>query len=221
MTGDKRTGTVVLDVDGTLLDSNYHHALAWSRAFEHVGVTVPVWRIHRAIGMGGDKLVGAVAGDDVEGAHGDDIRDRWKKEYDGLIDETRLLEGARDLLAALRSRGVSVALASSSIPEHAQHAFDLLDAEELADTATTSEDAEESKPDPELVDEALSQAGGRPACVVGDSVYDVEAALRTGLPAYGVLTGGYGRAELEEAGATRVYEDLTELLDHLDEWLPT
>jgi HAD superfamily hydrolase (TIGR01549 family) len=221
MSGEHRTGTVVLDVDGTLLDSNYHHALAWSRAFEHVGVTVPVWRIHRAIGMGGDKLVGAVGGEDVERAHGDDIRDRWKKEYDGLIDETRLLEGARELLVALRRSGVSVALASSSIPEHAQHAFDLLDAEELADTATTSEDAEESKPDPELVEEALSRVEGRPACVVGDSVYDVEAALRAGLPAYGVLTGGYGRAELEGAGATGVYEDLTELIDHLDEWLPT
>ncbi|WP_028651707.1 HAD family hydrolase [Nocardioides halotolerans] len=215
------TATVVLDVDGTLLDSNYHHALAWSRAFRHVGESVPVWRIHRAIGMGGDRLVAAAAGDRVEEEHGDDVRDRWKKEYDQLIDETRLLPGAVELLAALRERGLSVALASSSIPEHAQHAFDLLDADDLADTATTSEDAEKSKPDPELVEKALSRVEASSACVVGDSVYDVEAAQRAGIPAYGVLTGGYGRAELEEAGAAGVYTDLPELLEHLDDWLPT
>ena len=212
---------MVLDVDGTLLDSNYHHALAWSRAFEHLGVTVPVWRIHRTIGMGGDKLVGAVAGDDVEREHGDDVRERWEKEYDAIIEETRLLPGAKELLATLRERGADVALASSSIPKHAQHAFDLLDAEDLADTATTAEDAEESKPDPELVEKALSRLGGSPACVVGDSVYDVEAAQRAGVPAYAVLTGGYGRAELEEAGAAGVYVDLNELLERLDEWLPS
>ena len=161
-----------------------------------------------------------MAGDDVEREHGDDVRDRWEKEYDAIIEETRLLPGAKELLAALRERGADVALASSSIPRHAQHAFDLLDAGDLADTATTSEDAEESKPDPELVEEALSRLEGSPACVVGDAVYDVEAARRAGIPAYGVLTGGYGRAELEEAGAAGVYTDLIELLEHLDEWLP-
>jgi HAD superfamily hydrolase (TIGR01549 family) len=215
------TGTVVLDVDGTLIDSNYHHALAWSRAFAQVGETVPVWRIHRALGMGGDKLVGAVAGEDVEREHGDEVRDRWEKEYDQIIGETRLLPSAKELLTELHEREVDVALASSSIPKHAQHAFDLLDADDLADTATTAEDAEESKPDPGLVEEALSRVEGAPACVVGDSVYDVEAAQRAGVPAYGVLTGGYGRAELEEAGAVAVYVDLTEMLERLDEWLPT
>jgi HAD superfamily hydrolase (TIGR01549 family) len=214
-----KVDTVVLDVDGTLIDSNYHHVLAWSRAFEHVGVTVPLWRIHRSIGMGGDKLVAAAAGDEVEAEHGDDVRDRWEQEYDELIDETRLLPGARTLLAVLKERGVEVALASSSIPKHAQHAFELLDADDLADTATTSEDVEESKPDPELVEEALSRLESDHACVIGDSVYDVEAARRTGVPAYGLLTGGYGRAELEAAGADEVYEDLEDLLDHIDEWL--
>jgi HAD superfamily hydrolase (TIGR01549 family) len=212
--------TVVLDVDGTLLDSSYHHAIAWARAFRQVGVDVPVWRIHRAIGMGGDRLVAAVAGDDVEGRLGDEIRDRWEQEYDEIIGETRLLPGAKELLAALRDRGLAVALASSSIPKHAEHAFDLLDAASLADTVTTSEDAEESKPDPELVDEALARLGSRGGCIVGDSVYDVEAAARAGVPAYGVLTGGYGRAELLDAGARGVYVDLDDLRAHLDEWLP-
>lgn len=212
--------TVVLDVDGTLLDSSYHHAIAWARAFDHVGVEVPVWRIHRAIGMGGDRLVAAVAGDEVEEEHGDEVRERWEQEYDEIIDETRLLPGAKELLSALQDRDLGVALASSSIPKHAEHAFDLLDAGSLADTATTSEDAEESKPDPELVEEALERLGSRSGCVVGDSVYDVEAAGRAGVPAYAVLTGGYGRAELLDAGARGVYEDLDDLRAHLDEWLP-
>lgn len=220
MTDGEDRSAVVLDVDGTLLDSNYHHAIAWSRAFEQHDVHVPLWRIHRAIGMGGDKLVPAVAGDDVESAQGDDIRDRWEKEYNELIEETRLLPGAKELLSALKRRGLAVALASSSIPEHAQHAFDLLDADDLADAATTAEDTEESKPDPDLVDEALARVATRRACVVGDSVYDMEAAERAGVPAYGVLTGGYGRAELLDAGARGVYQDLDDLLGHLDEWMP-
>ena len=205
-----RYDTVVLDVDGTLLDSNYHHVLAWANAFESVGVTVPLWRIHRHIGMGGDRLVPAVAGDEA---------DRSKQEYDQLIDQTRLFERARELLAALRGAEVHVALASSSIPEHAEHAFELLDAESLTDTATTAEDARESKPHPELVDEALSRVGGGKACLVGDSVWDMEAARRARVPAYGVLAGGYGRAELEQAGALAVYDDVADLLDHLDGWL--
>ena len=211
--------TVVLDVDGTLLDSNYHHTVAWARAFEHVGITVPLWRIHRAIGMGGDKLVAAVAGDAAEREHGDEVRDRWEQKYDEIIDETVLLPGAKELLIALRERDVDVALASSSIPKHAEHAFELLDADDLADTATTSEDAEESKPDPELVEEALSRLEGGNACVIGDSVWDVEAAKRAGVPAYGVLSGGTSRGELEKAGAVAVYEDARDLLDHLDDWL--
>jgi HAD superfamily hydrolase (TIGR01549 family) len=214
-----RYDTVVLDVDGTLLDSNYHHTLAWARAFESVGVIVPLWRIHRHIGMGGDRLVLAVAGDDVEERSGDEVRDRWEKAYDELIDQTLLFEKARELLAALQEAGVDVALASSSIPKHAEHAFRLLDAERLTDTATTSEDAEESKPHPELVDEALERVHSRSACLVGDSVWDVEAAKRAGVPAYAVLAGGYGRAELEEAGAVAVYDDVADLLEHLDDWL--
>ena len=214
-----KVDTVVLDVDGTLLDSNYHFVIAWARAFEHLGVSVPLWRIHRSIGMGGDKLVAALAGDEVEKEHGDDLRDRWEHEYDELIDETRLLPGAKELLRVLKERGIKVALASSGIPKHAEHAFELLDADELADTTTTAEDVEDSKPDPDLVQEALTRLDSERACVIGDSVYDVEAAQRTGVPAYGLLTGGYGRAELEQAGAAAVYEDLDDLLRHIDDWL--
>jgi HAD superfamily hydrolase (TIGR01549 family) len=213
-----RYDTVVLDVDGTLLDSNYHHALAWSRAFAAQGRPVSLWRIHRHIGMGGDKLVAAVTDDDFEESHGDRVRDRWKAEYDEVIEQTRLFDGARELLARLRDAGADVALASSSIPEHAQHAFDLLDASDLADTATTSEDAEDSKPDPGLIEEALRRVDAERACVVGDSVWDVEAGLRAGVPTYALLAGGYGEAELKRAGAVAVYDDVSDLLAHWSDW---
>jgi len=209
--------TVVLDIDGTLLDSTYHHAGAWSRAFQAHDVHVPVWRIHRAIGMGGDRLVAAVAGDDVEKRSGDEIRERWEREYDAVIDQARLLDGAALLLDACRERGLAVALASSSIPKHARHALELLDAQRRADGWTTAEDVEESKPDPELIDAALERVGGGAAVVVGDTVWDVRAARRRGLPAICLLSGGISRSELQEAGAVAVYEDPCDLLRHLDE----
>ena len=211
--------TVVIDIDGTLLDSNYHHCLAWSRAFQAHDVSVPVARIHRALGMGGDRLVAHVAGQQVEDAHGDDVRDRWEKEYDAIIEETRLFAGARDLLLACRQRGLRVALASSAIPRHAEHALELLDAEELADGWTTSEDADESKPAPDLLDGALARVGGRDAVMVGDAVWDVEAATARGMPTVGLLTGGVSRAELLDAGAVAVYDDPRDLGVHLGEAL--
>ncbi|WP_296607043.1 HAD family hydrolase [Nocardioides sp.] len=214
--------TVVFDIDGTLLDSNYHHALAWSRAFDQVlDRHVPAAAIHRCIGMGGDRLVAAVAGDDVEEQHGDEIRDRWEKEYDRIVDETQLLEQARDLLAAVGRSGMKVVLASSSIPKHAERPLELLRAGEHSDDWTTSEDAEESKPDPELLEEALRKVGGGRAVMVGDAVWDVEAANAQGIPTIGVLSGGYGRQELLDAGAVAVYADPADLLAHLEEALAT
>ncbi|WP_110182728.1 HAD family hydrolase [Nocardioides solisilvae] len=211
--------TVVLDIDGTLLDSNYHHTVAWVRAFARHGHDVPAWRIHRQIGQGGDRLVAAAAGQEVEDADGDSVRDAWEEEFDALMDETTLLPGARDLLAALHERGLKVVLASSAIPRHAAHATRLLDADDLVDAATTAEDAEETKPDPELLDTAIAKVDGGRAVLVGDSVWDVEAANARGLPTLGVLTGGFSRAELEETGAVTVVEDAAELLARLDELL--
>ena len=211
--------TVVIDVDGTLLDSNYHHTVAWARAFEHVGETVPLWRIHRHIGMGGDLLVEAVGGDAATGDRAEAVQDRWEKEFDEIIEETRLLPGAKRLLEELQSRGLKVALASSAIPKHAEYAMKLLDAERLADVATNAEDAEQAKPDPELIEVALDRVEGSKACMVGDSVWDVEAASKRGLPTIGLLTGGYGRQELLDAGASAVYDDLEDLLAHLDDVL--
>jgi HAD superfamily hydrolase (TIGR01549 family) len=211
--------TVVFDIDGTLIDSNYHHTIAWVRGFRHHGIDVPAWEVHRHIGMGGDRLVAAVAGDDVEERLGDGVRDRWEQEYDRIIEESRPFEGSRELLAAMGERGLEVVLASSSIPRHAERAMDLLRADEHADAATTSEDAEESKPDPELIDKALEKVGGTRAFMVGDAVWDVVAANERQMPTIGLLTGGYGRAELLDAGAVAVYRDPADLLEHLDEAL--
>ena len=209
--------TVVFDIDGTLVDSNYHHTLAWSRAFHSVGEDVPCWRIHRCIGMGGDRLVGAAAGDDVEKRHGDEIREAWEKEYDALIEEPTVFAGARELLSTLRDRGLQVVLASSSIPRHARRALELLDAADRVDAATTSEDASESKPDPELLDAAIARVDGTSSLLVGDSVWDVEAAHRAGIPTVAVESGGFSAAELSSAGAVWVFPAVGDLLDRLDE----
>lgn len=212
--------TAVLDIDGTLLDSTYQHAVTWARAFGAVlDRHVPVFAIHRAIGMGGDRLVAAVAGEEAEERHGDAIRARWKEEYDAVIDHTGLFDGARDLLDALRQRDLDVVLASSSIPEHARHAMELLDAGRRSDAATTSEDAEESKPSPEILDKALEKVGGGRAVMIGDAVWDVEAASRIGVPTICLLSGGSGRDELLAAGAAVVRRDCRDLLEHLEESL--
>jgi HAD superfamily hydrolase (TIGR01549 family) len=218
-TWPRTVDTVVLDVDGTLVDSNYHHTLAWWHAFRDHGYDVPAWRIHRAVGMGGDRLVSAVAGDQVEADAGDLIRDSWEKHYDSVLEEVPPLPGAPELLATLRDRGFQVALASSGIPRHTRHAVDVLQAGDDTATTTTSEDAEESKPDPELLEVALDRVEAERAVLVGDSVWDVRSGREAGIPVIGVLTGGFGRAELEDAGADLVCDDVRELQDRLDHLL--
>jgi HAD superfamily hydrolase (TIGR01549 family) len=215
----RKVDTVVLDVDGTLIDSNYHHALAWWEGFRESGHGVPAWRIHRAVGMGGDRLVTEVAGRDVETSDGDRIRSSWEKHYDEMLDRVQTLPGAQDLLRALRERGFRVALASSGIPRHTRHAVEVLGAEDTTDTTTTSEDAQDSKPDPELLQVALDRVDGDRAVLVGDSVWDVRSGGEAGIPVIGLLSGGFGRAELEEAGAILVCDDAAELVLRLDDLL--
>jgi HAD superfamily hydrolase (TIGR01549 family) len=203
--------TVVLDVDGTLIDSNYHHTLAWCRAFRDLDRPVPAWRVHRAIGMGGDRLVSAVAGDDVEHEAGDDVREAWERHYDEVLPEVQPFAGAPQLLTELRERGHRVSLASSGIPRHTRHAVELLGGGDQTTSATTGDDAEESKPDPELVQVALDRVEADRAVMVGDSVWDVRAAMAAGVPVIGLLCGGFGAAELEDAGAAVVCADIEEL----------
>jgi HAD superfamily hydrolase (TIGR01549 family) len=206
---------LLLDVDGTLVDTNYHHALAWFRAFRRSDITVPVWRIHRAIGMGGDQLVAAVAGERVEAEHGDGIRAAWAEEVAPLLDEVCPLSGAQELLTAAVDRGFVVALASSGKPEHVERYLDLLGARQLARAWTTSEDVSATKPAPDLLQAALAKVGGGRAVVVGDTVWDCAAAGRLGLPAVAVRTGGFSADELTESGAAAVFDDLGGLRDEL------
>ena len=210
----------VLDVDGTLVDTNYQHALAWYRAFRSLGVTFPVWRIHRLIGMGGDQLVAALGGDEVEERIGEKARERWVEEFDPMMAETALLPGARELVVALKERGHRVVLASSGKPHHVDRALDLLDVRDIADAWTTSEDVESTKPAPDLLQVALKKLGepaDAPSMVIGDSVYDVEAAKNAGMPAVVVRSGGFGDDELRSAGALAIYDTPGDLAGALDE----
>jgi HAD superfamily hydrolase (TIGR01549 family) len=207
----------LLDVDGTLVDSNYQHAIAWYRAFRRHGVVPPLWRIHRHIGMGGDQLVAAVAGSSVERENGDDIRAAEGELYMQLIDEVAPFEGARELIVELKRRGHPVVLSSSAKQDEVDHYLDLLDARELADAWTTSTDVEATKPEPDLVRAALDAAGSDDAVMVGDTVWDVEAAGRAGIKTVAVLSGGYAEHELREAGAVAVFESVAELRSSLDE----
>jgi HAD superfamily hydrolase (TIGR01509 family) len=207
----------ILDVDGTLVDTNYHHAVAWYRAFTQSGVELPLWRIHRAIGMGGDQLVGALAGEDVERECGDDIRTAEKVLYRVMIHEVRPLPDARRLLEVLKERGHRIVLASSAKQDEIEHYLELVDARELADAWTSSADVEKTKPEPDLVRVAMEKVDADDAVMIGDSVWDVEAANRAGIPTIAVRTGGFGQDELAEAGAARVFESINDLLQELHE----
>lgn len=208
----------ILDLDGTLVDSNYHHALAWFRALREQAIVVPVWRLHRHIGMGGDKFIAAVAGEEVEGRLGDQLRERWEQLFDELLPEVEPLEGAKPLMAQLKERGHTIVLASSAIQSH----FDVfvdekLGARELVDAWTTSDDVEASKPAPDLIQAALAKAGTEWAVMIGDSPWDCEAGRRAGIDTICILTGGFSKNELEDAGAAAVFPSLEALLDQLDE----
>jgi phosphoglycolate phosphatase-like HAD superfamily hydrolase len=209
----------ILDIDGTLVDSNYFHAVAWYRAMREHDHTLPMWRIHRAIGMGGDQLVGALLGDEVEEREGDSIRAVEKERYFDLIDEVRPLKGSRELIVDLKRSDHRVVLASSAKPDEVDHYLDLLDAREIADAWTTSGDVERTKPEPDLVNSALEKVGGGAAVMVGDSVYDAESASNAGVETIAVLTGGFSDSELLKAGARIVFASIVELRECLS-WTP-
>jgi HAD superfamily hydrolase (TIGR01509 family) len=207
----------LLDIDGTLVDSNYQHALAWYRAFRLHGLTIPVWRCHRAIGMGGDQLVRHLAGEGFEAEQGDAVRTEEKALYAQMIAEVQPFEDARGLIEDLKGRGCKVVVASSAKPEDTQHYLDLLDARALVDGWTDSGDVAATKPAPDLIQAALEKAGGGKAVLVGDSTWDCEAAKAAKVKTIAVRTGGFGVDELLDAGAIAVFESLAELRARLDD----
>lgn len=199
----------MLDADGTLVDTNYQHAIAWHRAFRQHGYAVQVWEIHRHIGMGGDQLVVALIGEEGERSDGEAIREAEGEAYGELIGEVQPMHGSIELLRDLREDEVTVVLASSAKANEVEHYVDLLEAHELVAGWTTAADVARTKPHPDLVHVALEKAGdGGPAVMVGDSTWDVKAAEAAGIPTLAVLTGGFSEAELREAGASEVVKSV-------------
>jgi HAD superfamily hydrolase (TIGR01509 family) len=208
----------ILDIDGTLVDTNYQHAVAWYLAFRQHGFVLPVWKIHRTIGMGGDNLVAHLLSEKADEEQGDDIRSAEKPLYLTMIEQVEPFEGARGFISDLKQRGHTVVLASSAKSDELEHYLDLLDVREVVDGWTSSGDVESSKPAPDLVQAALEKVDGDgPAVMVGDTPWDVEAAGKAGVETVGVLTGGFSEQELREAGAVAVYESIAALRTNLDD----
>lgn len=213
---DTAPAAVLLDIDGTLVDSNYLHVHAWAQAFADAGRPVDAWRVHRRIGMGSGRLLSELLGDDADRL-ADDVKQRHTHRYAALSDRLRAFDGARDLVRELARRGARVVLSTSAAPEELERLRAVLDVDDLVQV-TGSGDVEEAKPEPDLVHAALDLAGvpaGR-AVFVGDAVWDVEAASRAGVTCVGVLSGGTSEAELRGAGAAEVVEDVAALLTGLD-----
>jgi HAD superfamily hydrolase (TIGR01509 family) len=215
---ETRAPAVLFDVDGTLVDSNYLHVYAWQRAFAEQDLSVEAWRIHRSIGMDGSALVHELS----DGAPGD-IQQRLKElhgqHYRDVAQLLRPLPGAQLLLRRVAELGLQVVLATSAPEDEFAMLRDVLDCDDVVSEVTTSRDVDIAKPRPDIIQVALDRAGVtvEKAVFVGDAVWDVEACSRAKVPCIGVLTGGAGRAELRNAGATAVFEDARELLERLDE----
>jgi HAD superfamily hydrolase (TIGR01509 family) len=221
MTENVTIDAVLLDIDGTLIDSNPLHMLAWQRAFRRLGRHEEGNRVLHLMGMGGDKLAPEVLGDAppelIERA-----KDLWIEEYSrkGLVEHAEPLPGAVELLQELRRRGVKVALASSGEQADIDRYLSLLGGRESFDELVSSNDVEATKPEPDIFALALEKLGNPArAVVIGDTVWDIEAASAIQLPCVGVLTGGIERSALEEAGAAGVYADAADVLAHLDDVL--
>ncbi|WP_277212614.1 HAD family hydrolase [Isoptericola croceus] len=215
------TGAVLLDVDGTLVDSNYMQVDAWVHAFRDAGVEVDAWRVHRTLGMAGPQLVPRVAehsGVELAPGVAEQVKEAHSRHAAESAHLLRAFDGARELVHEISERGARPVLATSASPEMLERLREVLDVDDLLHAVTSAQDVDESKPDPELVQVALEAAGveASQAVFLGDSVWDAIAAERAGVPCVGVLSGGVGAHELTEAGAVEVRTDVAELLADLD-----
>ena len=205
---------VLFDIDGTLVDSNYLHVDAWVRAFADVGHPVDAWRVHRAIGLDSSKLLEDLLGDEAEEL-GDRAKEKHTEYYEPLIPRLRRFDGARELIQTLHDAGVRVVLATSAPPEEFEALQKCLDADEFLHAATTADDVETAKPEPDIIGTALERAGvaADEAVMIGDTRWDAEAAGRAGVRSIGVLSGGIGTDELQQAGVAEVFDDVAAILD--------
>jgi HAD superfamily hydrolase (TIGR01509 family) len=217
-TGSTRPpGAVLFDIDGTLVDSNYVHVNAWLYAFRAVGHPVDAWRVHRGQGMGSSQLLATLLGEAAEQI-GPQAEQRHSEHYRQTSDLLRAFDGARELIAAVAHRGAKVVLASSAAPDELDRLRTILDIEDTVAEFTAAQDVEAAKPEPDLVHVALQRAEvtADRAVFVGDTVWDVQAAGKAGVPCVGLLSGGISAAELTVAGAVAVYDDCRTLLRELD-----
>jgi HAD superfamily hydrolase (TIGR01509 family) len=209
---------VLFDVDGTLVDSNDAHADAWVQAFTKHGVQVDWIKVRRCIGMGGDKLMPEVSGLDEESPQGSKIaEDRGAIFKDDFLPHIKSLRDARKLVAAVKARGYTAVAASSARKDELTPLLKIAGAEWLMDAATSSDDAEESKPAPDIVVAALQRAKAAPeeAVMIGDTPYDVAAATRAGVKIIGFRSGGWGDADL--AGTIAIYDGPWDLLERIED----
>jgi HAD superfamily hydrolase (TIGR01509 family) len=211
---------VLFDIDGTLVDSNYVHVIAWMHGFQKVERHVDAWRIHQAIGMDGKKLLEDLLGAETE-ALGDAAKQEHQYRYKQLGSLLHAFEGARELLREVSARGIKVVLATSAPPDELEMLRELLDVEDAIEAVTNAEDVETAKPQPDIVSVALERAGvdAADAVFVGDAIWDVKAANAAGVICVAVNSGGRHTAELREAGAAATYDSVGALLDGLEDSL--
>jgi HAD superfamily hydrolase (TIGR01509 family) len=210
--------TVLFDVDGTLIDSNFHHVTAWHRAFLELGKEVPCWRILGLIGRSGDELVSALLGDDLADRHRAQAKKLHTEYFVDSAALIRRLPGTRELLEAIAARGWRSVLATSAGEKELEVLRNALDSDDLIDAVTSSADAERAKPHPDIVATALERVDAAPAEAIflGDAVWDIHAARRAGVPAAAVLSGGTSREALEQAGAAAVYDGPLDVHKHIE-----
>src|ERR671927_214896 len=204
---------IVLDVDGTLMDTNYLHTEAWARAFERVGHRVPRVRLHKEVGKGAGLLIGEFV-DDEETE--EKIQDLHSEIYGELQEHGHPLPGARELISSLKERGYEVWLVTSAKDEELEHHMSELEVEGRISGVVNSSAVENSKPAPDIFELTLKKAGASPeeTVAVGDAIWDIESASAAGIRTVAVLTGGaFSEQELREAGAVEVYEDCAALLE--------
>ena len=212
-----RLKAVLFDVDGTLVDSNDAHAQAWVRAFADHGITVDFTRVRRCIGMGGDKLMPQVSGIEEDSPQGEAIANHrseiFKREF---LPGLEAFPDAARLIAVVKARGFTVVAASSARKDELKPLLAVASADSLMDAATSSDDAEESKPEPDIIKAALKRAevSAAAAIMIGDTPYDVEASLRAGVPIIALRCGGWSDRDLQ--GAAAIYDGPWDLLAHID-----
>jgi HAD superfamily hydrolase (TIGR01509 family) len=208
---------VLFDVDGTLVDTTYLHTVAWWEALRQQDADVPMAKVHRAIGMGSDKILDHLLGPDRDQDQDQRLADAHDILYGAWWERLRPLPGAADLLRACAKRGLAVVLASSAKKPELDRLRRVVDADDVVTAATSSADAEQSKPAPDILRAALDQSDVDPtrAVFVGDAVWDVQAAAKLNIPCIGLTCGGTSAAELTDAGAIATYADPATLLKSL------